>query len=293
MSEIDLSRLPPPDVVERLSYQDILAAMVADLRGRDIEFTAFVESDPVFKMLEVAAYREFLLRGRVNDAVRSVLLATAQGPDLQQLGALLGVERLDGESDDALRRRMQLAPASYSSAGPEGAYRFVARSADPRVKDVGLQSPAPINVLVTVLGGDHPDGAADAALVAIVEAALSGEEVRPMTDVVTVRGAEILPYLVTAKLTVSPGPDREVVRQASEDALRAYCLSVHAVGATVRRSALFAAAHVAGVIGVTLAAPAADVVATAAQAPWCTADSRAPYGAPDTHPLDGITVTVA
>lgn len=292
MSEIDLSQLPPPDVVERLSYRDILAAMVADLRGRDIEFTAFVESDPVFKVLEVAAYREYLLRGRVNDAVRSVLLASAGGNDLDQVAALLGVGRLDGEGDEPLRRRAQLAPDSYAAAGPEGAYRFFALAADPRVKDVGLESPAPTQVRVTVLGGDHPDGAADGALVATVAAALSGEEVRPMTDVVTVRAARVLPYLVTAALDVAPGPDREVVRQAAEDALRAYCLSVHAVGATVRRSALFAAAHVPGVVGVALAAPAADVVATAAQAPWCTAGSNAPYAAPDTHPLDGITVTV-
>ena len=293
MAEIDLSQLPPPDVVERLDYEDIVAAMLADLRGRDPQFSALVESDPAFKIIEVAAYREFLLRARVNDAARAVMLAYARGADLDQIAALGGAERAEGESDDRLRRRAQLAPESYSVAGPEGAYRFHALAADARIVDVGIESPNPGEIVATVLGGDNPDGAADAALVAKVLAALNDKEVRPLTDSVTVNAAEILPFQVTAELTVESGPDSEVVRAAAAAAVRAHCLEVHKVKATVYRSAVFAACHVAGVIGVSLTQPAANVAATAAQAPWCTTGSNMPYSAPDTHDLDGIAVTVA
>ena len=90
---IDLSQLPAPDVVETLDFENILAAMLEDLQGRDPVFNALVESDPVYKVLEVAAYRETLIRQRVNDAARAVMLAYAAGPDLDHIGARFNVKR--------------------------------------------------------------------------------------------------------------------------------------------------------------------------------------------------------
>ena len=47
ISTLDLSLLPPPEVVEQLDYEAILAEMLADLRARDPVFDALVDSDPV------------------------------------------------------------------------------------------------------------------------------------------------------------------------------------------------------------------------------------------------------
>ncbi|PJN94872.1 baseplate assembly protein, partial [Amaricoccus sp. HAR-UPW-R2A-40] len=92
---IDLSRLPPPDVVERLDFETILGAMKADLiaRAPDLAPALALESEPAVKILEVAAYRELLLRARINDAARAVMIATATGADLDHLAALFGVAR--------------------------------------------------------------------------------------------------------------------------------------------------------------------------------------------------------
>ena len=95
---IDLSRLPAPTVVEAIDYETVLAALKADLVARWPDYTADLESDPAIKLLEVAAYREVLLRQRVNDAARAVLVATAIGSDLDHLGALLNVARLEVEA---------------------------------------------------------------------------------------------------------------------------------------------------------------------------------------------------
>ena len=103
--DVDLTGLAPPPVVEQLGYEAILTAMTADLRARDPDFDAWVESEPVMKLLEIAAYRELLLRYRINQAARSVMLAYAAGADLDHLGALLGVTRSTGETDEQLRRR--------------------------------------------------------------------------------------------------------------------------------------------------------------------------------------------
>jgi phage-related baseplate assembly protein len=91
---VDLSQVPSPAVVEQLDFETILQAMLSDLISRDPTFNALVESDPAYKILEVAAYREVIIRQRVNDAAHAVMLAYAIGPDLDQLGANYGVQRL-------------------------------------------------------------------------------------------------------------------------------------------------------------------------------------------------------
>lgn len=285
---IDLSTVPAPSVVEALSYETILAAMLADLQARDTAFTALVESDPAYKILEVAAYRELLIRQRVNDGARAVMLAYATGSDLENLSALFGVTRktLDEgdatalppipptfETDAALRYRTQLALEGLSTAGPIGAYQFHALSVD-GVKDAGIQGPPdtdPGEVLVTILSATG-SGTAGAPLIAAVDAALNAEDVRPLTDQVTVQSATIVSYEVIATLYIPTGPDPTAVQTAALASVQAYVESRHRVGLDVRLSGLYAALHVGGVERVTLSAPGivADLVTTAVQAPYCT-----------------------
>lgn len=152
---VDLSRLPPPDLVEPLSYELILQQLKHERALRLPEFDGWQESDPVMKLPEITAYREVILRQRVNEAGRSLLMANATGGDRDQLGALFGVRRRelvpadpDGgtpavmEADAELRRRLLLAPDSYSVAGPELANVFHALSADGDVLDASATSPS-------------------------------------------------------------------------------------------------------------------------------------------------------
>ncbi len=274
MALIDLSQLAPPDVVEPLDFEAILSAMLADLRARDPAFTALVESDPAYKVLEVAAYRELLLRQRVNDAARRVLLTHATGTTLDHLAAFYGVERLlvdPGdpqalppvpplyETDERLRARVQSAPEALSVAGPEAAYVHHALSASAAVADVGVESPLPGEVVVTVLattGGGVPTQ----GLLDLVDAAVNGREVRPLTDQVTVQAAEVLTYAVDAALYLYEGPDAEVVRQAAEAAAAAYAAEHFRLGHDIQLSGLYAALHRPGVQRVELAAPLASLV---------------------------------
>jgi len=88
-------------VVQALDYEGPLAAAVARLQGLAPEWDAIdLESDPARKLLEVFAYLDLLLRGRINDALRALLLAYASGADLEQLAANVSVIRLADEADD-------------------------------------------------------------------------------------------------------------------------------------------------------------------------------------------------
>jgi phage-related baseplate assembly protein len=280
ISQLDLSELPAPEVVETLDFEVIFAAMLADLRERDPVFDALVESDPAYKVLQVAAWRELLIRARVNDAARGLMLAFAMGGNLDQIGANKGVVRLEGESDIDFRKRIQLSPEGYTTAGSEGAYIFHGLSADPDVKDIQAVSPNPGEVVIYVLSRTG-NGTADAPLLAAVEAALSADTVRPLTDQVTVESADVTTYAITAELTIFPGPDGEVVRAAAEAAVTAYAAAVHRLGYDVTLSGLYAALHREGVQGVDLTAPAATLVAGDGEAFFASTITVTVAGAPD------------
>ena len=282
---VDLSKLPAPAVVEILSYETIYAAMLARLRELLPDFDAVVESDPAVKVLEVAAYRELLLRQRINEAARAVMPAYAAGADLDNLAALLGITRLElapgnpdlgisptMESDTDLRRRMVLAPEGYSVAGPEGAYVFHALSADGDVLDASATSPTPGTVVVTVLSRSG-DGTASAALLEAVAAKVSDEAVRPLTDQVIVQSAAIIPYEVQAEITTFSGPDGSVVLAESRRRLDDYIAASHRLGRDVTLSGLYAALHAEGVQNVRLLSPAGDIIISRTQASWCTSVS--------------------
>ncbi len=279
---IDLSRLPAPEIVELLDYEVIRAALLADMLARYPDFSAAVPSDPVHKLLEVAAYRELMLRATFNDRARGCLVAFATGSDLDHLGALLGAYRLEiepadilngtpavMESDADFRRRIILAPEGYSVAGPEGAYIWHALSADADVLDASATSPTPGEVVVTVLSRNG-DGTAAPALLDIVEAAVSADDVRPLTDHVTVQGADIVEYAINAQIETFAGPDSAIVLAEAAARLNAYLESSRRLGRDIVRSAIFAALHVEGVSQVTLAAPAVDVELNRTQAAHCT-----------------------
>lgn len=286
---INLAQLPMPQIVERLDYEAILAEMLADLRARDPAFTATVESDPAYKILEVAAYRETLIRQRINDAARGVMLAYASGTDLDQIGANYGVSRLlvaPGnpnavppmpdvfEDDTAFRTRIQLSIEGYTTAGSVGAYVFFALSADGTVADVAVENPpaVPGTVEVRVLS-KIGNGAASMELVQKVVAALNAEDVRPLCDTVNVASAEIVNYSISAMLTTFFGVGREEVLENARAAVMAYAKEQQKIGRDITRSGIFAALHQPGVQNVTLISPMDDIVIAWDQAPFATSIS--------------------
>jgi len=288
---IDLSQLPPPQIVEQIDFELILAERKAYMislwpaeEQAEIAARLDMESEPLTKLLQENAYRETIWRQRVNEASLANLLATARGTDLEQLAANFNVKKLviqEGkpsavppvprlmESDDSLRERAQMAWEGLSTAGPRNSYIFHARAADGRVADATAESPSPAVAVVTVqslLG----DGTASADLLASVNAYLSDDDRRPVADRLTVQGAQIVRYQVKAKLyLLSSGPESEPILAASEARLLAYVNQRRRLGMEVSESALHAAAHVEGVRKVELEGWV-DIVATKAQAPYCT-----------------------
>ncbi|MDE2388899.1 MAG: baseplate J/gp47 family protein, partial [Betaproteobacteria bacterium] len=255
-----------------------------------------LESDPVVKLLELAAYREMLIRARVNDAARACMLSHAMGSDLENLAALLGVTRLtDGgqpELDDRLRLRAQMALEGAIVAGSYGSYVFHALSASNYVKDVVVDSPSPGVVRVAVLSAEADGipgsfiradklwvtimstfGAAisDSELANIVDAYLSAGTRRPLTDSVQVEPVNTVPFDVDATLHVYPGPSYAQILSMAQAAVESYIKEHAKIGWDITLSGLYAALHQpGGVKKVVLASPLADITIASRQASHCS-----------------------
>ena len=279
-STINLSQLPPPALIEALDSESYVAAAIADYKARFPSFTAVLESEPVIKLIEVFAYRETLLRNRVNKTALATLLAFAVGADLDQIGAFFECERMvmvpaDGdvpavmEEDERYRRRIQLAPEAFSVAGPAGAYEYHALSLDPAISDVHAYSPAEGRVQVVLAGHDGAP-VADAVLFAALET-FQREDIVPLTDVVTVMRAVRVDYVVEATLLLRRGPDPLAVRAEALARLAAYAAGRYRIGETAYRHGIVAALTAGGVENVTLTSPAADVAAGDGQISFMTA----------------------
>jgi phage-related baseplate assembly protein len=93
----------------------------------------------------------------------------------------------DIEDDENLRERIHLAPESFAAAGPHGAYIFWAKSAHQDITDVAVIGPpriAPgqVEIYPLMKGGIMPTQ----DILDLVYETCSAEDIRPMTDFVSV-----------------------------------------------------------------------------------------------------------
>lgn len=285
MSTIELTALPAPQVLEDLDFEEVYQAELAVFRQfMGDNWSALLESDPVTKLLELGAYRRLQDRARVNDAAKALLLAYAQGTDLDHLAANVRLKRLVVqaedlaavppvpavlEADDALRERIQLVYEGLTTAGPRNSYILHARNASGLVADATAESPAPAVVDVTVLSLEGT-GVASPELLAEVAAHLNDDDVRPVADRLNVRSAEVILYRIDAVLYLAgTGPENEATLAECQRRLQAWINPRRRLGVEVSRSAIDAQLHISGVGRVELVGWT-DIRPTKAQAAWCT-----------------------
>jgi phage-related baseplate assembly protein len=242
-----------------------------------------VDSDPAVKVLQIATYDEILLRQDFNERMQKRLVAYATGSTLDHLGAAIGVARLvvtpedtaTGaaavyEGDDSFRARIVLGPEGFSVAGPELAYVKHAKDASGLVLDASATTPAPGEVLVSVLSAEG-DGTASDALLDKVRAIVTHKSIRPVGDHVTVASAIQRRFELVARLWTFAGPDPALVLTAANAKLARYLADSRKLGRDITLSGLYAAMTVEGVQRVEMTSPAAPIVCDLTEAALCTA----------------------
>ena len=168
----------------------------------------------------------------------------------------------------ALAYREMLLRADFNDRARQMLLAF-ARRADGDVADASVISPAPGEVVVTVLSATG-NGVAPPALLAKVRAIVDDKAVRPLTDAVTVQSATIVNFIIDARVWTFSGPDAGLVLDTGRAALAAYIADSRKLGRAIRRSGIEGALQVAGVERVELPGWV-DIVPDSTKAAHCTA----------------------
>lgn len=257
---IEVGHLPTPKLIEEISFDLLRDRQLAEYQRLWPDFSDQTEFEPVRAHLGVDAYSENLIRQRINEAANASHLALATGADLDIKGEARMVKRKilsagdpnayppvppEYEPDEEYMRRIQLAPESWSVAGPEGAYVFWAMVPETSF-DVTAVSPEPCEALITVMGRTDGGTATQAELDA-VDAALDERKIVPFTDRKTIRTVDVIERVWTGTLFVKPGADANVVLIAAQERAAAYVSSLRYIGRSARSVGAYGALAVPGV----------------------------------------------
>lgn len=171
----------------------------------------------------------------------------------------------DDESDAALYERMKESYEAYSTAGTEGAYRYHAMTHNAAVVDTVVTTPSAGCVDITILltGGVIPDE----DTIAEMQDYLRSDDIRPLTDYVTVSAPTAVPFSVevTYYAEVDSTMSEESLKNAVEQAVENYVTwQTKKMGRRINPSKLVALIIEAGAGAVEVISPtAASVGATA------------------------------
>ncbi|MGG1638237.1 baseplate assembly protein [Paenibacillus sp. NRS-1760] len=171
------------------------------------------------------------------------------------------------EDDDAFRERIHTAPEKFSVAGPEGAYEYWAKSANPSIVDVSVSSPSPCAVLIVPLleGGVVPSQ----NILEAVNAICNNKKIRPLTDQVTVSAPTTVSYNISLTYWVNRERNSElnVIQPAVTKAISEFVIwQKSRLGRSVNPSELIRRIMDAGAYRVTVISPVYTAVGQTAVA---------------------------
>lgn len=278
--DTDMSRIAPPDALLPLDYEarrDERLNVLADrLREGGVEYDVeTMLTDSVVIAEEHAAYLDVEIRGEINDAVKAVMLATSWGSNLDHLGAGRRTARLVVQAEDPetntpavmedperYRRRIQLAPDTWAAEGPLSSYEYFGLDTVPLAEaiavydfrhKIGLKR-GHILVVVLPFAGDDPEAVRSA-----VRARLHDRDIAPGGKLVEVVLAKQLQVNGKARLLVSSGPEKEIVKARAHENLSKFFSSVRGFFPLFSHSRLTAALQVEGVKSVVGVSPENDI----------------------------------
>lgn len=189
-------------------------------------------------------------------------ITTAQNLELTAGGAEI-------ETDDALRERVKLSMESFSVAGPRGAYKYWAKTANAGIVDVAVTSPPPGGIVR--LFPLMEDGQPTPTLVLNqVLAICSADTIRPLCDTVQVVSPSRINYALAVNLTLYLWADPASVVAQVEANLAAFVAERRRqLGQDVVSTQIIAQAQIAGVYRVELPG-FSDITVGETEFPYCT-----------------------
>ncbi|MCZ2158876.1 baseplate J/gp47 family protein [Bartonella sp. 220] len=248
--------LVKPDIITEISFEEIRAAALAHLKEL-LPGYIVLESDPAVKVIEAFSYRELLLRQRINEAARNNILDFATGESLDALGNWHGIARMEDESDERYRERIQLHARGGKGSGTEPYYKLIAMSADSRVKDAIIYRKGKDPTIYVALFGNNEEGTASEDLIQIVSQALHRKNIIMTNDTIIVHAAVKKVVDLQADVWLLPETSLKILT-TMETNLRAAWRKEQAIGRELSLSWWVSKLMIAGVQKVIAITPTQD-----------------------------------
>lgn len=184
----------------------------------------------------------------------------------------------DIESDESLADKIFLAPSGFSVAGPTDAYAYFCKAHNSQIDDVYVDSPTPGSVVVyiTMEGSKLPEE----AVIEDLEEYLKNDQVRPLTDNVSVSAPQTVDYSVSVKYWInrSSAGQAAALREDIEAAVQSYIEWQQAkIGRDINPDQLIQMMVAAGAKRVEITAPAFKSIQKT-QIPAITDEATVTYG---------------
>jgi len=253
---IDLSRVPAPDAIAILSSETMIRAFLDRFkvqwdaaRVKNPRLPVYdadpLELDPVVILAQAWSYFRLLDRQAVNDAVKAVFAPLAKGADLDNIAASVNIVRqviqpaTDTqpeilESDERLLYRYLLA-FDAPSAGSKNRFILEAMQVWPLMGGCQINGYAVHgrrgDVDVVVMGPNGRDPTNDE--IALVRNAVLAPDVRPEAVAVNVLRAKRIVYDASFVVSISDGPERELVRNEVKTRVRNAATARTAIGGQI------------------------------------------------------------
>jgi phage-related baseplate assembly protein len=175
------------------------------------------------------------------------------------------------ESDEALRERIKLAPASFSNAGSRGAYEFYSLSASPSIIDVAVLGPPDIDPGQVEIYPLMEDGSVTPSTVLdAVNASVNSEKVRPLTDTVTVLSPTRVEYDIEVNITVFTDADPDAVQATIQQRLEEFALEKRqSLGQDIMYTQIISRCMVEGVYDVNVTLPVDSIIIAPTEFGFC------------------------
>lgn len=184
----------------------------------------------------------------------------------------------DIESDESLADKIFLAPSGFSVAGPTDAYAYFCKAHNSQIDDVYVDSPTPGSVVVyiTMEGSKLPEE----AVIEDLEEYLKDDQVRPLTDNVSVSAPQTVDYSVSLKYWInrSSAGQAAALQEDIEAAVQSYIEWQQAkIGRDINPDQLIQMMVAAGAKRVEITAPVFKSIQKT-QIPAITDEATVTYG---------------
>ncbi len=179
---------------------------ISEVIDRDIiirQGTRFIHNNYIFKTVEegkiingkltTEVIAECVTKGDIGEILAGEITEIVDKYDYYE--SIKNITKVTGgvdeESDEAYKERIKNIPESFSTAGPQGAYKSLTYSASPLVFDVVIESPIPnkIDIYVTDIQKLIPNEEKQK-----IKEFLDDEFKRPLNDLVTIKDPKLVNY---------------------------------------------------------------------------------------------------